>query len=214
MITIYLIRHGEVTNPKGIIYGRTVDVPLDPIGYDQLNNLGKYFANKGIIPNAIYTSPLMRAIESSKTLAQQLGDPEIKIEPDLIDVNHSGLEARTISWMQSVGDLYNYKGEEMLGTNIEMPEEQSKRILGVIEKIKEKHKNEVIFVMSHGHPTTFAIWRLFHKDAVFPSIGELEKEGYSLGKGEPLRLTFDDKGKLVEFEFVLREKQFGKEKER
>lgn len=50
---VYLIRHGEVENPKKIIYGRTVDVSLNEAGFKQLEDLGKSLKSEGVVPMVI-----------------------------------------------------------------------------------------------------------------------------------------------------------------
>jgi len=51
--TIRLIRHGDVYNPKQIIYGRAVDVPLTEKGKQQLTFLGKILKKYKISPDLI-----------------------------------------------------------------------------------------------------------------------------------------------------------------
>lgn len=67
---IYLLRHCEPELPKGIpvCIGKT-DIPLSKIGRSQANVLKEYFSNVEI--NTIFSSPLTRAKETAKIIADQ-----------------------------------------------------------------------------------------------------------------------------------------------
>jgi broad specificity phosphatase PhoE len=65
MKKIYLVRHGETeSNRKGIFRGR-LDILLSQRGKDQARDLRDYF--KTIPLQAVYSSPLQRAIETAET---------------------------------------------------------------------------------------------------------------------------------------------------
>jgi probable phosphoglycerate mutase len=69
MKRIYLIRHGETeSNRKGIFRGR-LDIPLSQVGKEQAKDLQCYFERIPI--DAVYTSPLQRAVETAETVFPQ-----------------------------------------------------------------------------------------------------------------------------------------------
>ena len=74
MTTLYLVRHGEVHNPEGIIYGRLPGYGLSENGRRQLAAAAELLAGEGAIV-ALYSSPMQRAQESAAIIAARLGLP-------------------------------------------------------------------------------------------------------------------------------------------
>lgn len=77
---LYLVRHGETDwNIEGRIQG-TIDVPLNERGRRQAACLAARLKRCGA--GAIYTSPLLRALETAQVIAASLG-VAVTSEPDL-----------------------------------------------------------------------------------------------------------------------------------
>ena len=72
MTTLYLVRHGEVDNPQGIIYGRLPGFGLSDRGREQIARAAEILRANGP-PTVLYASPLQRAQESAAILSEQLG---------------------------------------------------------------------------------------------------------------------------------------------
>jgi broad specificity phosphatase PhoE len=72
MTTIHLVRHGEVHNPEGIIYGRLPGYGLSDRGRDEVRATAQRLGDRGPI-HALICSPLQRARESAEILSQELG---------------------------------------------------------------------------------------------------------------------------------------------
>jgi broad specificity phosphatase PhoE len=71
-LTLYLLRHGEsVGNVNRVFASRKVDPPLSPLGREQIERQSKALAS--IKFDACYTSPLLRAVQSSEILNEQSG---------------------------------------------------------------------------------------------------------------------------------------------
>ena len=62
---LFIIRHGqtEMNNAK-VLQGRT-DLPLNAKGMEQAEEAGKWFREKGISFDRIYSSPLIRAVQTA-----------------------------------------------------------------------------------------------------------------------------------------------------
>lgn len=69
--TIHLVRHGEVENPKGIIYGRLPGFHLSERGRRQAAAAAEHL--KGASVGAIWASPLERAQETARFIADVHG---------------------------------------------------------------------------------------------------------------------------------------------
>src|SRR3984893_6724982 len=68
---IHLLRHGEVENPAGIIYGRLPDYHLSANGRAMASAAADYFAGRPVV--ALFCSPLERAQETAHPVAERLG---------------------------------------------------------------------------------------------------------------------------------------------
>ena len=66
--TIHLVRHGEVENPKGVIYGRLPGFHLSERGQMQAKESARFLSERDI--GAIWASPLERAQETAKAIAE------------------------------------------------------------------------------------------------------------------------------------------------
>lgn len=89
---VHLLRHGEVHNPGGILYGRLPDYHLSETGRQMAETVAKTIAGRDIV--AIYSSPLERAQETAAPLAAALDLP-IESDDRLIEAANM-LEGRTV----------------------------------------------------------------------------------------------------------------------
>ena len=69
--TVHLVRHGEVENPKGVIYGRLPGYVLSERGRKQAAAAGERLAERDI--GAVWASPLERAQETAAAIAAPHG---------------------------------------------------------------------------------------------------------------------------------------------
>lgn len=203
---IFLIRHGEVVNPQKIMYGSLVDVPLSFIGMGQIKTLAHQLRQRGISPDAIFSSNLTRAIHSAEIIKEILA-PNIQIQQDirLRDIDHPGLERHTIEWGDTIPDMWNYKGPEMEGVSLERREDLVDRMIASISDIKNSSEGKTALVVSHGHPTAYLMWAFLHPNETnLPLPSDLMKQGIYLGKAEAWHLRFNN-GIFVEHERISRE---------
>jgi len=76
---VYLIRHAEAAPGEPDELRR-----LTPIGREQARDLGKRLAADGIQPDAVLTSPLLRARETAEEIARATGaasEPDDRLAP-------------------------------------------------------------------------------------------------------------------------------------
>jgi broad specificity phosphatase PhoE len=66
--TVHLVRHGEVENPKGVIYGRLPGYNLSKRGEEQVAEASRHLAAANV--GAIWSSPLERAQETARMIAE------------------------------------------------------------------------------------------------------------------------------------------------
>jgi broad specificity phosphatase PhoE len=82
-VTVVLgIRHGEVENPQGLVYGRLPGFGLSAAGTEAARHLGAALAGAAVA--AVYASPLDRARATAAELAEPHGLP-VLVEPRLLE---------------------------------------------------------------------------------------------------------------------------------
>jgi len=86
-IRLVLVRHGLSSfNAKGLIQGRTDDSLLTDEGYEQALKAGKALSKINF--DKIYSSPLVRAAETAKTIKKSLNkEKEIIFDKNLLEVD-------------------------------------------------------------------------------------------------------------------------------
>jgi broad specificity phosphatase PhoE len=91
--TVHVMRHGEVHNPGGILYGRLDGFGLSERGRAQVDAVADALADNDIV--VVMSSPLQRAQETATPIAARHG-LTVQTDPDLIEsVNY--FEGRRIS---------------------------------------------------------------------------------------------------------------------
>jgi broad specificity phosphatase PhoE len=79
---VHLLRHGEVDNPRGVIYGRLPGYHLSANGRAMAAAAADFFAERSVV--SLFSSPLERAVETATPVARRLG-LEIVTDPRLIE---------------------------------------------------------------------------------------------------------------------------------
>ena len=144
---IILARHGETTeNSQKRISGNSNTAKLTKTGHEHAKKLDEIFKTHKI--EAIFSSPLTRAMETVKPLANSL---KLKIQP--ID------ELREFDFGAFDGAKERGKAEEFLfkrkrDINFKFPEGESyedvlKRVKPFLEKL-QKNSYKMVFIQGHG----------------------------------------------------------------
>jgi len=147
MAELILARHGETAwNVEKVYRGRT-DVNLDEVGIKQAELLGKHLSNWEL--QAIYSSPLRRAIDTANIIAryQKIG---IQIAEGLIDFDYR--EWQSLS-EQTVKNLYPTLHDEWHNNphKVRMPggeslEDVKKRAIKVVDGVLSEYQGSVLLV--------------------------------------------------------------------
>ena len=80
--TVHLIRHGEVHNPEGVLYGRRDGYHLSDLGRRMADRIGATLGERDIVH--LRTSPLERAQETAAPLAVARGLTPV-VDPRVIE---------------------------------------------------------------------------------------------------------------------------------
>ena len=147
---IYLIRHAESWANENGLYGGITDYPLSERGKDQALELAERLRN--IEFGAIYSSPLSRAYDTIKPLAERQGKP-ILIEPDLTEI-HVG-EWEGIPWNElkqkyPKETTYITETQHHFGMKGGEPTDNvARRMAEVLRKIAQENLGKIVAVASH-----------------------------------------------------------------
>lgn len=149
----FIMRHGESEkNVKDIISYKIDDkFHLTDKGKQQAHDSAQNFKNSGI--TRIYSSPLLRAKETSDIAAHVLGVPSSAVAEDvrLIEYNHGIFDKRTErEWWEAYPDsalLFEQAPESAETIN-----DMRHRFGEFLYEIENKHRNENILIVSHEWP--------------------------------------------------------------
>jgi broad specificity phosphatase PhoE len=79
---VHLVRHGEVANPSGVLYGRLPGFGLSEDGKVMAKAAAGFMAGRDV--TVLRSSPLERAVQTAEPIAAQLGLP-VEIDERLIE---------------------------------------------------------------------------------------------------------------------------------
>jgi broad specificity phosphatase PhoE len=149
---ICLVRHGETDwNKRGILQGWT-DVPINDLGRHQAHGIAQAFAQAGF--DAVWSSPLVRAIETAQIIAATLQLPPPRV--------HEGLKERHFGAIQGIPKdelaeqnpaqlaqiLRRNPAAQFVGG--ESMDEFADRVLSAVIDIGGRHPSQGVLVVTHG----------------------------------------------------------------
>lgn len=147
--TVLLIRHGQTDwNKTGRWQGHT-DIPLNENGRRQARLLAQRLTTWPI--RAIYTSDLNRAIQTATPLGAKLGIVPIE-DPALRERNGGFFQGLTGEELQTrFGEEWRrVRQDGFAPPNGESDSEVAKRVEAAFQRIVNRHKGEMIAMISHG----------------------------------------------------------------
>ena len=147
MPTLLLIRHGENDVMHKRLAGRMPEVHLNEKGRKQAVGLADLLKDLPI--QAIYSSPLERAVETAQPLADVLG-LEVRIAPGLLEVDYGRWQGRTYKQLRrlKLWETVQKTPVEVRFPDGESLEEVQQRVLAELEGLLGEDK--VVACFAHG----------------------------------------------------------------
>jgi len=145
--TVWLARHGEVHNPRNVLYGRLPRVRLTPEGRRQAQALADFLRPRPLV--AIYSSPMLRARRTAElSLTAHPDVLRVRIDADLQEVRTSWEGEPLASLQQIDWDFY---------TNPRHPDDETLhtiqlRMLRWLKHVLQRHRGGEVLGVSHGDP--------------------------------------------------------------
>jgi broad specificity phosphatase PhoE len=185
---VLLMRHADVENPQGVIYGHLPGFGLSQLGRAQASAVGQSVRDRGV--RRIVHSPLDRARETAEIINAQLPAPVPLIpEPALREAEFGRYLQGVPRWQVPLRRprffVHKLRRGSLAGD--ETIEALGRRVLGVVDRVARDHPGEVSLLISHADPLQ-AAWilldgrpqrerEMYHKPVGKASILELELEG-------------------------------------
>jgi len=151
---IHLLRHGEVHNPGGILYGRLPGFRLSDAGEAMARKAADWFAGRGV--THLVSSPLERAQQTAAPIAAEL-DVAVRIDDRLVEaanefqgmkVGGGGALGHPRHWWKLRNPFRPSWGEPY--------DEIAARMLGAVDTAREEARGSATVLVSHQLP----IWTL------------------------------------------------------
>jgi broad specificity phosphatase PhoE len=152
---VHLLRHGEVHNPGGILYGRLPGFRLSAAGEAMAEKAAAWFAGRDV--THLVSSPLERAQQTARPLAELLHLP-VTIDERLIEAGNAfegmhvgvgdGALRRPANWWKLRNPFRPSWGEPYV--------EIAARMLAAVEAARDAARGHEAVLVSHQLP----IWTL------------------------------------------------------
>ncbi|MEU0584030.1 histidine phosphatase family protein [Streptomyces sp. NPDC006132] len=195
---VHLMRHGEVANPDGILYGRLPGYHLSELGRRMADRVAEHLATRDV--TYVVASPLERAQETAEPIAKAHG-LDLATDERLIEAGNifqgktfgvgDGALRRPGNWRHLVNPFRPSWGEPYV--------DQVVRMMGALGAAKDRARGHEAVVVSHQLP----IWivrsyverrRLWHdprkRQCTLASLTTFTYQGdriVSVGYTEPAR---------------------------
>lgn len=142
MTKLAIVRHGQTDwNLHKRIQGGT-DIPLNQTGRLEAAKTGERLREHEW--DAIVSSPLSRAAETARIIADELGLSEPRTLPGLTERNHGEIEGLTFT------ERRERFPDGMPVPGLESREDVLHRVLPALGEIAAEHKGKAVLVVSHG----------------------------------------------------------------
>lgn len=178
---LVLIRHGlpmRVENEPGT----PADPPLCDEGHDQARRVAEWLAPEGF--DVVYSSPMRRAIETARPLADRLG-LEVVVDEELAELDRNHHFYIPVEELKASGDpRYDQllKGELYADVDVDT---WARVAALAVQRVLEAHADQRIALFAHGGVINAYLSRLIGLDTLFffgpgyTSISRVKMSDYS-----------------------------------
>lgn len=149
MTTFFLIRHASCNGLGQTLWGRTPGICLNEKGQVQAQRLADRFKN--VTLNAIYSSPLDRALQTAEPIARGV-KLEVRKSEAANEINFGDWTGQTFESLSSDRrwrNFNNYRSMTMIPGGESFLEVQN-RIVKELETLAEQHGKARIAIVSHA----------------------------------------------------------------
>lgn len=154
MTVIYLIRHGATPTTGQVLPGRAPGLHLTEKGREQARQVAEMIERV----DAIYSSPLERAVETAAPLCEKFGMTPI-METGLLEAEFGEWTGRKLTELSA---LPEWKIVQQRPSRFRFPGgesfmEMQERIVGCVDTLVRRHPGGVVACFSHADPIKAAL---------------------------------------------------------
>lgn len=158
-MTIYFVRHGDVDNPKRILYGRLPGFHLSKLGKVRAAGVAQMVFTDKLVA-AIYHSPLERTAETAQIIRENMKTkPPLVADERLIEVDAGPLVGRSKDTPEhrerekGLPAWFNkYVTESANGIQ--------KRVVNLVEEVRRLYPQQEVIFVSHADTIALGILAL------------------------------------------------------
>lgn len=154
---VFLVRHCDVRNPSGVLYGHLPDFPLSDRGILQAHALGRRLASTAA--RRIVASPLLRAQQTAEIIASHLPGATVTTSDDLVEARFGrylqGVRPRDVIWRRPLW-LVHMVWPGLLANDETVPG-MARRVERAIDRVLAECPTDGGICVSHGDPIQ-AFW--------------------------------------------------------
>jgi broad specificity phosphatase PhoE len=147
---IHLIRHGEVNNPRKILYGRLPRFGLTANGRRQAQETGIHLRHRPLA--ALFSSPLLRARQTASQILAFQPRLKLRLTQQLNEVHtvYEGVPGEQLD--RKRGDIYTGVPPEF-----EQPDDIFRRVRLFLKRVRRQFAGKQIAAVSHGDVIIFTV---------------------------------------------------------
>jgi len=181
MIKLALVRHGQTDyNLNGLVQGR-INIPLNQKGREQALELGQILAKENKHFDAILSSPLSRALETSYIVSKELNmNQPIEIIQHYTERDFSFLDGQDVKTSRAL-----LREKKQLQNGFENDRELIIRVVKATFKLLNYHDNETLLCVAHSHVLKALM--------VYADPKQFDFADYYLTNGDIIYLEVDEK---------------------
>ena len=181
--TLYLARHCDVANPRGVLYGHLPNFGLSTKGKLQAEAQGSFLAKTRA--RAMYVSPLQRAQETARIISSHFDDIPTETTDELVEARFGhylqGARLRDVRWQRPLWLLHKaWPGLLPLDESIR---DMAARTNAPLARLRRDFPREGGICIGHGDPIQ-AFWNEARGMGRFLHL--------ECAKGGILQLDYDD----------------------
>jgi broad specificity phosphatase PhoE len=152
--TVHLVRHGEVENPKGVVYGRLPGYNLSQRGQRQAVSASQRLRSADV--TAVWASPLERAQETAHIIAEPHG-VEVVTDDRLIesDTTFEGATRTLVGLIRSPRHWWSFRNPLRPSWGETFAEIKARMVSAIEDALAQAGGGDVVIV-SHQTPVRVA----------------------------------------------------------
>ena len=210
MTQLIFVRHGQTSSNVERRWQGWTDTPLNELGEKQAQLVAKRLSESHGKIQALYSSPLSRAYQTAKAIAEGLDLP-VRLVEGLKEFHFGEIEGMTTEEVQATYPELLKRWEDRHDMTFAYPNGESReaftqRIANTLGLIALRHPDDTVVVVSHGGALRAALSHYFPEDgdhwAAFVA-GNCSLTVIQLNGHAPRLISVDDQEHLHELEAVF-----------